>query len=130
MLGTNCPIPPNSNYTYKFQTKDQIGSFTYFPSTLLHRAAGGYGAINIYERPRIPIPFPVPDGDFTLLIGDWYKTSHKVSNIYFPFTLKVFSFLSLLSRYVLYFFENSSPYILFSTKTFPLTRFSKHIGKC
>ncbi|KAF2295153.1 hypothetical protein GH714_031739 [Hevea brasiliensis] len=38
VLGTNCPIPPNSNYTYKFQTKDQIGTFTYFPSTLLHRA--------------------------------------------------------------------------------------------
>lgn len=82
VLGTNCPIPPNSNYTYKFQTKDQIGSFTYFPSTLLHRAAGGYGAINIYERPRIPIPFPVPDGDFTLLIGDWYKTSHKTLQAY------------------------------------------------
>ncbi|KAK7302235.1 hypothetical protein RJT34_13120 [Clitoria ternatea] len=26
VLGTNCPIPPNSNYTYKFQMKDQIGT--------------------------------------------------------------------------------------------------------
>ncbi|KAL5754829.1 hypothetical protein ACOSP7_023049 [Xanthoceras sorbifolium] len=77
VLGTNCPIPPNTNYTYKFQTKDQIGSFTYFPSTAMHRAAGGYGGLNIYERPRIPIPFPNPDGDFTLLIGDWFKTNHK-----------------------------------------------------
>ncbi|KAJ9669971.1 hypothetical protein PVL29_026504 [Vitis rotundifolia] len=77
VLGTNCPIPPNSNYTYKFQTKDQIGTFTYFPSTLFHKAAGGFGAINVYERPRIPIPFPDPAGDFTLLVGDWYKTSHK-----------------------------------------------------
>ncbi|OAY33836.1 L-ascorbate oxidase homolog [Manihot esculenta] len=77
VLGTNCPIPPNSNYTYKFQTKDQIGTFTYFPSTLFHKAAGGYGAINVYERPRIPIPFSIPDGDFSLLIGDWYKTNHK-----------------------------------------------------
>ncbi|KAJ6678478.1 MULTI-COPPER OXIDASE [Salix viminalis] len=40
------------------------------------------GAINIYERPRIPIPFPVPDGDFTLLIGDWYKSSHKTLQAY------------------------------------------------
>ncbi|XP_062155624.1 L-ascorbate oxidase homolog [Alnus glutinosa] len=77
VLGTNCPIPPNSNYTYKFQTKDQIGSFTYFPSTLLHKAAGGFGGLNVYERPQIPIPFPNPDGDFTLLIGDWYKINHK-----------------------------------------------------
>ncbi|PIA56106.1 hypothetical protein AQUCO_00700455v1 [Aquilegia coerulea] len=78
VLGTNCPIPPNSNYTYKFQPKDQVGTFTYFPSTLMHKAAGGYGALNIYARPRIPVPYPYPDGDFTLLIGDWYKTNHKV----------------------------------------------------
>ncbi|XP_031265188.1 L-ascorbate oxidase homolog [Pistacia vera] len=77
VLGTNCPIPPNSNYTYKFQTKDQIGTYTYFPSTLMHRAAGGYGGLNVYQRPRIPIPYPTPNGDFTLLIGDWFKTNHK-----------------------------------------------------
>lgn len=78
VLGTNCPIPPNSNYTYKFQAKDQIGSYTYFPSTALHKAAGGYGAINVYSRPRIPVPYPNPDGDYTLLVGDWFKTDHKV----------------------------------------------------
>ncbi|KAF8405124.1 hypothetical protein HHK36_010022 [Tetracentron sinense] len=77
VLGTNCPIPPNSNYTYKFQTKDQIGTFMYFPSTLMHRAAGGFGGLNIYARPRIPVPYPDPAGDFTLLIGDWYKINHK-----------------------------------------------------
>ncbi|KAK9948792.1 hypothetical protein M0R45_004354 [Rubus argutus] len=77
VLGTNCPIPPNSNYTYKIQAKDQIGTFTYFASTKLHKAAGAFGGINIYSRPRIPIPYPIPDGDFTLLVGDWYKTSHK-----------------------------------------------------
>ncbi|GMH24606.1 hypothetical protein Nepgr_026449 [Nepenthes gracilis] len=77
VLGTNCPIPPNKNFTYNFQPKDQIGSYTYFPSTAIHRAAGGFGAINVYSRPLIPIPYPNPAGDFTLLIGDWYKTSHK-----------------------------------------------------
>ncbi|KAM6591471.1 L-ascorbate oxidase homolog [Cannabis sativa] len=77
VFGTNCPIPPNTNFTYKFQSKDQIGSFTYFPSLQFHKAAGGFGALNIYQRPRIPIPYPYPDGDFTLLIGDWYKTNHK-----------------------------------------------------
>ncbi|KAM5576384.1 L-ascorbate oxidase [Rosa sericea] len=77
VLGTNCPIPPNSNYTYKIQAKDQIGTFTYFPSTKLHRAAGAFGGINVYSRPRIPIPYPLPESDFTLLVGDWYKTSHQ-----------------------------------------------------
>ncbi|XP_059293775.1 L-ascorbate oxidase homolog [Lycium ferocissimum] len=78
VLGTNCPIPPNSNYTYKFQTKDQIGSYTYFPSTQLHRAVGGFGALNVYARSVIPVPYAKPAGDFSLLIGDWYKSSHKV----------------------------------------------------
>ncbi|KAG6663213.1 L-ascorbate oxidase homolog [Carya illinoinensis] len=78
VLGTNCPIPPKSNWTYKFQTKDQIGTFTYFPSTKLHRAAGGFGGFNIAQRSVISIPYPVPDGEFTLLVGDWYKSNHKV----------------------------------------------------
>ncbi|KAL8143365.1 hypothetical protein V2J09_016397 [Rumex salicifolius] len=77
VLGTNCPIPPNSNYTYNFQAKDQIGTYTYFPSTSLHKASGGFGAFNIQNRAVIFLPYPVPDGEFTLLIGDWYKASHK-----------------------------------------------------
>ncbi|GJZ89770.1 L-ascorbate oxidase [Tanacetum coccineum] len=77
VLGTNCPIPPNSNFTYKFQPKDQIGGYTYFPSTGMHKAGGGYGAINVYARPRIPVPYAIPAGDFNLLIGDWYKSNHK-----------------------------------------------------
>ncbi|KAL6012547.1 hypothetical protein ACLOJK_003036 [Asimina triloba] len=81
VLGTNCPIPPNSNYTYKFQPKDQIGSYFYFPTTQMHRAAGGFGGFNVYARPRIPVPYPTPDGDFTLLIGDWYKAGHKALKI-------------------------------------------------
>ncbi|XP_047311437.1 L-ascorbate oxidase homolog [Impatiens glandulifera] len=77
VLGTNCPIPPNSNFTYKFQTKDQIGTYTYFPSTLMHKAAGGFGGLNVYARSVIVVPYARPANDFTLLIGDWYKASHK-----------------------------------------------------
>ncbi|KAJ4811782.1 Monocopper oxidase-like protein SKU5 [Rhynchospora pubera] len=75
--GTNCPIPPGKNFTYHLHLKDQIGSFFYFPSLALHKAAGGFGAIRILSRPMIPVPFPDPAGDFTVLIGDWYKTNHK-----------------------------------------------------
>ena len=82
-MGTNCPIPPNTNYTYRFQAKDQIGTYTYFPSTELHKASGGFGALNLYHRSVIPIPYPNPDGDFTLLIGDWYRTNHKVNKMRF-----------------------------------------------
>lgn len=78
MPGTNCPIPPGRNFTYKFQVKDQIGSYYYFPSVYFHKAAGGFGGLKVVSRPLIPVPFPAPDGDITLLIGDWYKTNHTI----------------------------------------------------
>ncbi|XP_047310176.1 L-ascorbate oxidase homolog [Impatiens glandulifera] len=74
--GTTCPIPPGKNFTYAMQAKDQIGSYFYYPSMGLHKAAGGYGGIRVYSRPLIPVPFFPPARDFTVLAGDWYKRSH------------------------------------------------------
>ncbi|MQL93033.1 hypothetical protein Taro_025670 [Colocasia esculenta] len=77
MLGTNCPIPPGKNFTYHFQVKDQIGSYYYFPSTAMHKAAGGFGGLRVNSRLLIPVPFDPPADDFTVLIGDWYSKDHK-----------------------------------------------------
>ncbi|KAL7218086.1 hypothetical protein ACSBR2_011374 [Camellia fascicularis] len=76
VLGTNCSIPPKWNWTYQFQVKDQIGSFFYFPLLNFQRASGGYGRFIINNRDIIPIPFATPDGDITILIGDWYTRNH------------------------------------------------------
>ncbi|THU64116.1 hypothetical protein C4D60_Mb01t23070 [Musa balbisiana] len=76
VMGTNCPIPPGWNWTFQFQVKDQIGSFFYFPSLGLQRAAGGYGGITVNNREVIAVPFRKPDGDITLFIGDWYIKNH------------------------------------------------------
>ncbi|GJM84924.1 hypothetical protein PR202_ga00638 [Eleusine coracana subsp. coracana] len=74
VTGTNCPIPPGSNWTYVFQAKDEVGSFFYRPSLGLHAAAGGHGPIRVNNRPTVPAPFPHPDGgDLDVLIGDWYN---------------------------------------------------------
>lgn len=75
--GTSCPIAPGTNYTYHFQVKDQIGSYYYYPSMALHKAAGGYGSIRIHSRALIPIPFPDPEAEFSVMIGDWYTKSHS-----------------------------------------------------
>ncbi|KAG9454862.1 hypothetical protein H6P81_007766 [Aristolochia fimbriata] len=77
MPGTNCPIPPGKNFTYHFQVKDQIGSYFYFPSTSVHRAAGGFGGLRVNSRLLIPVPFDDPEDDYTVLIGDWYSYDFK-----------------------------------------------------
>ncbi|XVF42941.1 hypothetical protein PTKIN_Ptkin02bG0000900 [Pterospermum kingtungense] len=76
VYGTNCPIPPGGNFTYALQVKDQIGSYFYFPSLALHKAAGGYGGFRILSRSIIPVPFPPPTADYTILTGDWYNKNH------------------------------------------------------
>lgn len=96
VYGTTCPIPPGQNFTYTLQVKDQIGSFFYFPSLAFHKAAGGFGAIKILSRPRIPVPFPDPAGDFSLLIGDWYQINHKVINTIQTLVSKFVSYMFVL----------------------------------
>lgn len=63
-----------------FQTKDQIGSFFYFPSINFQKAGGGYGPIRVNNRNVIAIPFSKPDEEFDLLIGDWFYGSYKVKD--------------------------------------------------
>ncbi|TXG49422.1 hypothetical protein EZV62_025297 [Acer yangbiense] len=75
--GTNCPILPGTNWTYVFQTKDQIGSFFYFPSINYQKAAGGFGPIRVNNRNVIAVPFPKPEAEFDLLIGDWFYGDYK-----------------------------------------------------
>jgi len=77
VLGTTCPIPPGTNYTYKFQVKDQIGTGFYFPTTGLQRAAGGMGVLQIHSRELIPVPFDNPAQEYAVLVGDWYSKGHK-----------------------------------------------------
>ncbi|XP_075521890.1 LOW QUALITY PROTEIN: L-ascorbate oxidase homolog [Primulina tabacum] len=75
--GTMCPIMPGTNYTYKFQVKDQIGTYYYFPTTGLQRAAGGIGMLKIHSRELIPVPFDWPADEYPVLLGDWYNKGHK-----------------------------------------------------
>lgn len=78
--GTNCPILPGTNWTYVFQVKDQIGSYSYFPSINFQKAGGGFGPIRVNNRIVIAVPFPKPEAEFDLLIGDWFSNDYKVTN--------------------------------------------------
>ncbi|KAL9255217.1 L-ascorbate oxidase-like protein [Drosera capensis] len=74
--GTMCPILPGTNFTYRFQVKDQIGSFYYYPTLGFQKAAGGFGGLRVNSRLLIPVPFADPEDDYTVLIGDWYSRGH------------------------------------------------------
>ncbi|XP_010465173.1 PREDICTED: L-ascorbate oxidase homolog [Camelina sativa] len=76
VTGTSCPIPAGTNFTYHFQPKDQIGSYFYYPSTSLHRFAGGFGGLRVNSRLLIPVPYADPEDDHTILINDWFTKSH------------------------------------------------------
>ncbi|KAF3524415.1 hypothetical protein F2Q69_00047143 [Brassica cretica] len=71
-----CPIPPGTNFTYHFQPKDQIGSYFYYPTTAMHRAAGAFGGLRVNSRLLIPVPYADPEDDYTVLINDWYTKTH------------------------------------------------------
>ncbi|CAL8998326.1 unnamed protein product [Prunus brigantina] len=75
-LGTMCPIPPGTNYTYQFQVKDQIGTYMYYPTTAMHKVAGAFGGLRVNSRLLIPVPYADPEDEYTVLIGDWYTKSH------------------------------------------------------
>ena len=102
--GTNCPIPPGWNWTYDFQVKDQIGTFSYFPSINFLKAGGGYGPIRVNNRPVISVPFPKPEAEFDLLIGDWYSTSYKVTPCFLALWL---SMILTFKHWHYYAFSNS-----------------------
>ncbi|XP_031475600.1 monocopper oxidase-like protein SKS1 [Nymphaea colorata] len=75
---TNCAIPAGGSWTYHFQVKDQIGSFFYYPTLLLQKAAGGYGAIRVNNRGDVVnLPLGCPCDEFDVLIGDWYNTDYR-----------------------------------------------------
>lgn len=112
VLGTNCPIPPGWNYTYRFQVKDQIGSFFYFPSLFFQRAAGGYGGITINNRPVIAIPFDQPDGDIRIFIGDWYNKNHTVCSI------NPNQYLGILKHYVRILMMKKREFLYFSHRKY------------
>ncbi|CAJ1962508.1 unnamed protein product [Sphenostylis stenocarpa] len=66
-------VQSHQGRTYVLQVKVQIGGFFYLPSIGMHKVAGGFGGIRIWSRPEIPVLFPLPAGDFTIIAEDCRK---------------------------------------------------------
>lgn len=77
---TQCPIQTGSSYTYNFNVTGQRGTLWWHAHILWLRATV-YGAIVIMPKPGTPFPFPQPDREFEVLLGQFdYQEYLKVSN--------------------------------------------------
>ncbi|GJZ39465.1 hypothetical protein Tco_1148130 [Tanacetum coccineum] len=60
------------------KTEDLIRSYSYFPSTKMHRVAGGSEVFDIRARAATFVQRPEPVEEINALISDWWKFDHTV----------------------------------------------------
>ncbi|KAK3135378.1 hypothetical protein QOZ80_5BG0418200 [Eleusine coracana subsp. coracana] len=69
---TQCPIQPGQSYTYRFQIIGQRGTlwwhahFSWLRATL-------YGPLVILPPTGVPYPFPKPDEEVPVMLGEWWR---------------------------------------------------------
>ncbi|KAJ6425365.1 hypothetical protein OIU84_026018 [Salix udensis] len=71
---TQCPIPPGGKYTYKFELLQQEGTLWWHAHASFLRATV-YGALVIRPRSGHPYPFPKPNKEVLILLGEWWNAN-------------------------------------------------------
>ena len=66
---TQCPIQPGQSYVYNFTVTGQRGTLWWHAHILWLRATV-HGAIVILPKPGVPYPFPAPDKEVVVLLGE------------------------------------------------------------
>ncbi|GER50356.1 laccase [Striga asiatica] len=69
---TQCPIQTGRSYTYDFNVTGQRGTLWWHAHILWLRATV-YGAIVIMPEQGKPYPFPQPDYEHNLVLGEWWN---------------------------------------------------------
>ncbi|KAI3750511.1 hypothetical protein L2E82_21150 [Cichorium intybus] len=70
---TQCPIQPGKNYVYNFTITGQRGTLFWHAHILWLRATV-HGAIVILPKLGVPYPFPKPDVEQVVILGEWWKS--------------------------------------------------------
>ncbi|XP_051146650.1 laccase-11-like [Andrographis paniculata] len=70
---TQCPVQTGQSYTYDFNVTGQRGTLWWHAHISWLRATV-YGAIVILPQQGTPYPFPQPDFEFELVLGEWWNT--------------------------------------------------------
>lgn len=66
---TQCPIRPGQNYVYNFRITGQRGTLLWHAHILWLRATL-HGAIVILPKRGVPYPFPKPDHEVVVVLGN------------------------------------------------------------
>ncbi|GFP96534.1 laccase-11 [Phtheirospermum japonicum] len=69
---TQCPIQTGQSYSYDFNVTGQRGTLWWHAHIFWLRATV-YGAIVIMPKQGTPYPFPQPDLEFNLVLGEWWN---------------------------------------------------------
>ncbi|KAL8218115.1 hypothetical protein R6Q57_021488 [Mikania cordata] len=70
---TQCPIQTGESYTYKFNVTGQRGTLLWHAHITWLRATV-HGAIVILPKHGVPYPFPKPDHERIIVLGEWWKS--------------------------------------------------------
>lgn len=70
---TQCPIQPGQNYVYNFTITGQRGTLLWHAHILWLRATV-YGAIVIHPKLGVHYPFPKPNKEVVVILGEWWKS--------------------------------------------------------
>ncbi|KAL3518168.1 hypothetical protein ACH5RR_020757 [Cinchona calisaya] len=68
---TQCPIQPGGTYTYRFTIEDQEGTLWWHAHSKWLRATV-YGALVILPKLGSPYPFPKPNHEVPIILGEWW----------------------------------------------------------
>ncbi|CAI0443508.1 unnamed protein product [Linum tenue] len=69
---TQCPIQSGQSFLYNFTLTGQRGTLLWHAHISWLRATV-YGAIVILPKKGVPYPFPKPDGEKVIVLGEWWR---------------------------------------------------------
>ncbi|KAL5550078.1 hypothetical protein UlMin_000254 [Ulmus minor] len=70
---TQCPIQPGQSFVYNFTITGQRGTLLWHAHILWLRATI-HGAIVILPKRGVPYPFPTPNKEVVIVLGEWWKS--------------------------------------------------------
>ncbi|OIW00817.1 hypothetical protein TanjilG_25935 [Lupinus angustifolius] len=70
---TQCPIQPGQSYVYNFTITGQRGTLLWHAHVNWLRSTV-HGAIVVLPKKGVPYPFPKPDDELVLVLGEWWKS--------------------------------------------------------